>query len=67
MARTEWDLVNVEITEEFEYCPFGQEIKVHGYIKNRITGKLAYVGNVCINRSIRFDTGNMFDGLKSAL
>ena len=28
------------------------------------TGKKTYVGNVCINRFIGIDTGNLFDGLR---
>lgn len=64
VARTEWDLVGVEITEEFDNCPCSQEIKEHCYITNRITGQSTYVGNVCINRFIGIDTGNLFDGLK---
>lgn len=64
VARAEWDLVSVEITEEFDNCPCGQEIKEHCYIKNRITGKSTYVGNVCINRFIGINTGNLFSGLK---
>lgn len=64
VARTEWDLVSVEITEDVDHCPCGQEIKEHCYITNRITGNSTYVGNVCINRFIRIDTGNLFDGLK---
>lgn len=64
VARTEWDLVGVEITEEFDNCPCGQEIKEHCYITNRITVESTYVGNVCINRFIGIDTGTLFDGLK---
>lgn len=64
VARTEWDLVSVEITEDFDHCPCGQEIKEHCYINNRITGHSTYVGNVCINRFIGIDTGSLFDGLK---
>lgn len=64
VARTEWDLVSVEITRTFHHCPCGQEIKEHCYITNRITGQSTYVGNVCINRFIGIDTGNLFDGLK---
>lgn len=63
-ARTEWDLVAVEISEEFDNCPCGQEIKEHCYIRNRLNGNSTYVGNVCINRFIQIDTGNLFDGLK---
>lgn len=63
-ARTEWDLIFVEISEELDQCPCGQKILEHCYIKNRITGKETYVGNVCINRFLGIDTGNLFDGLK---
>ena len=64
VARQEWDLVGVEISEEFDNCPCGQEIKEHCYITNRVTRNSTYVGNVCINRFIQIDTGNLFDGLK---
>ncbi|MBU9461647.1 hypothetical protein KTE57_18915 [Burkholderia multivorans] len=64
IARTEWPLVAVEISEEFDHCPCGQEIKEHCYIRNRLNGNETYVGNVCINRFIQIDTGNLFDGLK---
>jgi len=64
VARTEWDLVAVEISEEFDNCPCGQEIKEHCYIRNRLNANATYVGNVCINRFIQIDTGNLFDGLK---
>ncbi|QBH00045.1 hypothetical protein [Xanthomonas oryzae] len=64
VARTEWDLVGVEITEDFDRCPCGQEIKEHCYITNRITGESTYVGNVCINRFLGISTGTLFDGLK---
>jgi len=63
-ARTEWKLVAVEISDEFDNCPCGQEIKEHCYIENTRTGNKTYVGNVCINRFIGIDTGNLFDGLK---
>lgn len=63
-ARKEWSLVGVEISEEFDSCPCGQEIKEHCYIENKLTGQRTYVGNVCINRFIGIDTGNLFDGLK---
>lgn len=63
-ARTEWHLVAVEISNEFDECPCGQSIKEHCYIKNRITGHETYVGNVCVNRFIGIDTGTLFDGLR---
>ena len=64
IARREWDLVDVELSEELDNCPCGQEIREHCYIRNRLTGHTTYVGNVCINRFIGIDTGNLFDGLK---
>lgn len=63
-ARQEWDLVGVEISEEWDNCPCGQDIKEHCYIRNRLNQNATYVGNVCINRFIQIDTGNLFDGLK---
>ena len=64
VAKTEWDLVGVEITEEFDHCPCGQNIKEHCFIKNRLTNHQTYVGNVCINRFMGIATGSLFDGLK---
>lgn len=63
-ARTEWVLEFVEVSEEFDSCPCGQEIKEHCYIRNTLTGLQTYVGNVCVNRFIGIDTGNLFDGLR---
>ncbi|MGQ5522940.1 hypothetical protein ACUHMQ_06720 [Chitinimonas sp. PSY-7] len=63
-ARSEWVLQSVEISEEFDSCPCGQEIKEHCYIRNTLTGHQTYVGNVCVNRFIGIDTEQLFDGLK---
>jgi hypothetical protein len=63
-ARLEWQLIAVEISDEWDSCPCGQDIKEHCYIQNRLNGNSTYVGNVCINRFIRIDTGNLFDGLR---
>ncbi len=63
-ARSEWDLVGVEVSEEFDNCPCGKEIKEHCYIRNRLTRHTTYVGNVCINRFMQIETGNLFEGLK---
>lgn len=64
IARREWILIGVEVSEEFDNCPCGQEIKEHCYIQNTINGNTTYVGNVCINRFIGIETGNLFAGLK---
>lgn len=63
-AATEWDLVAIEISDEFDSCPCGQDIKEHCFIHNRVTGHRTHVGNVCINRFLAIDTGTLFDGLK---
>lgn len=63
-ARLEWELVRVEISEEFDTCPCGKDIKEHCFIRNRYTKSETYVGNVCINRFIGIDTGSVFDGLR---
>lgn len=63
-AKAEWHLVAIEISEEFDNCPCGQEIKEHCYIRNKLNGNETYVGNVCINNFLEIDTGNLFDGLK---
>lgn len=63
-ARTEWRLIGIEVSEEFDPCPCGQEIKEHCYIQNQLNGNMTYVGNVCVNRFIGIETGNLFLGLK---
>ncbi|KWS74868.1 hypothetical protein [Pseudomonas amygdali] len=63
-ARLEWVLDTVEVSEEFDQCPCGQDIKEHCYIRNRRNGNKTYVGNVCINRFMQIETGNLFEGLK---
>ncbi|HFX3223688.1 TPA: hypothetical protein ACID9T_006237, partial [Pseudomonas aeruginosa] len=64
VARREWSLVAIEVTEEFDQCPCGQDIKEHCYIRNSLNGNQTYVGNVCINRFLQINTGNLFEGLK---
>lgn len=64
LARTEWVLEYVEVSEETDSCPCGQTIKEHCYIRNTVTGHQTYVGNVCVNRFMGMDTGSLFDGLK---
>lgn len=64
MAVREWDLIGIEMSEEFDSCPCGQPIKEHCYIKNKVNGNTVYVGNVCINRFLGINTGNLFDGLQ---
>ncbi|HEF4729107.1 hypothetical protein KDW57_03415 [Burkholderia multivorans] len=63
-ARVEWILEFVEVSDEFDSCPCGQDIKEHCYILNKVTDHRTYVGNVCVNRFIGIDTGSLFDGLR---
>lgn len=63
-ARKEWRLIGIELSEEFDNCPCGKEIKEHCYIENTKTHNKTYVGNVCINRFIGIETGNLFNGLR---
>lgn len=63
VARSEWHLAGVNISEDLGSCPCGQDIKGHCYITNRIAGESTCVGNVCINKAIGTDTGTPFDGL----
>ena len=64
VARYEWILIGVELSEEWDFCPCGHEIKEHCYIQNKNNQNRTYVGNVCINRFMAIDTGNLFGGLK---
>lgn len=63
-AKNEWRLVGVEINEDWDNCPCGQAIKELCYIENQLNGNKTYVGNVCVNRFIGIETGNLFSGLK---
>ena len=64
LARGEWRLIGIEVSEEFDNCPCGKQIKEHCYIRNSLNGNTTYVGNVCVNRFLEIETGNLFAGLK---
>ena len=64
-AKKEWELDYVSIAENTESCPCGQEnIKELCYIKNTLNGNITFVGNVCVNKFVGIDTGNIFNGIK---
>jgi len=63
-AKAEWKLIGIEIVEEFDKCPCGQDIKELCYIENQVNQNQTYVGNICINRFLEIQTGNLFVGLK---
>jgi hypothetical protein len=52
------------VQEDWDNCPCGKEIKELCYIQNQLNGNKTYVGNVCVNRFIGIDTGNLFAGLR---
>ena len=64
-ARKEWVLVDVEINHNWDHCPCGQNIKELCYLENQLNKNRTYVGNVCVNRFIGIDTGNLFAGFKT--
>lgn len=66
-ARLEWNLFHVELVDHSDHCPCGHPIKELCYIRNSINGHETYVGNICVNRFIGIDTGNLFPGLRRIL
>ena len=64
VAKNEWKLVGVEMHEDFDHCPCGQQIKELCHLENELNSNKTFVGNVCVNRFIGIDTGNLFAGLK---
>lgn len=67
IAKKEWILIGVQIHSCSIVCPCGKPIKEMCYIKNKVTGKKTYVGNVCINQFLEIKTDNLFQGLKRIL
>lgn len=64
IAKKEWKWVGLEVHENWTNCLCGKDIKEQCYLKNTVNGNETYVGNVCINKFIGIDTGNIFAGLK---
>lgn len=63
-AKNGWRLVGVEVQEDWDTCPCGKGIKELCYIENQLNNNKTHVGNVCANRFIGIDTGNLFAGLR---
>lgn len=63
-AKNEWKLVDVQFDDDWDNCPCGQSIKELCYIENVLNQNKTYVGNVCVNKFIGIQTGNLFAGLK---
>lgn len=63
-AKNEWRLVGIEVQENWDNCPCGKEIKELCHLENQLNKSKTYVGNVCVNKFLGIDTGNIFAGLK---
>jgi len=63
-ARNEWEFTYAEYHDDTDHCPCGQVIKELCFIRNILNGNETYVGNVCVNRFMKIDTGNLFEGLR---
>lgn len=65
LARAEWDLHEIYFVDEPTTClcthfPIIEVCVLH----NRLNGKLAEVGNVCVNKFLGLPSKIIFDGLK---
>jgi len=65
IARKEWHLVSIYDVSEPDTCLCGHTPIIEiCEIENRITGRRADVGNICIKRFMGFRSDLIFDGLK---
>lgn len=63
-AKQEWIVDGFTLDDDWDECPCGKEIKELCHLRNIKNGNQTYVGNICVNRFIELDTGNLFAGLK---
>lgn len=63
-ACNEWDVLYFDLSEYWDNCPCGQDIKELCYIKNSLNGNTTFVGNVCVNKFMAINTTNVVAGLK---
>lgn len=66
-ARNEWKVIGVHIERNWDACPCGQPIKELCFLENKITKQRTYVGNICVNRFMGIETGNLLEGLKKIM
>ena len=66
IAKAEWDLDSIEYADEYgnEHCLCGHNILEMCWLKNRLNGNLALVGNVCVKRFTGIRSDLVFDGLR---
>lgn len=66
-ARSEWKVIGAHIEHEWDECPCGQPIKELCFLENKVTKQRTYVGNICVNRFMGIETGNLLSGLKKII
>lgn len=64
IAKSEWTLDFIYVTENFEHCPCTQKIKEHCVIRNKRNANRTFVGNVCVKRFMDIDARKLFNGLR---
>lgn len=67
LARNEWKVIGAHIEHDWDECPCGQPIKELCFLENKITKHRTYVGNICVNRFMGIETGNLLSGLKKIM
>lgn len=63
-ARTEWELDSIYQSDEPLACPCGKTILEICVIRNRVTGEVTEVGNVCVNHFLRLPSERLFQSIR---
>ncbi|MEJ5174583.1 hypothetical protein [Erwinia sp. MYb416] len=64
VAKREWVLNSIEISEKEAYCPCGQKIKEHCFITNKLNNNATCVGSICMHKFLEIPTRTLFLGLR---
>lgn len=65
VAKLEWVLDGVCVTQEFGRCPCGVRIKAHCCLLNRRNGNTTWVCNVCVHKFMDINADALFGALNS--
>lgn len=63
-ARREWEFFHAEYHGDFDNCPLWPRHQGALLLRNRVTRRQTYVGNVCVRRFMGIETGALFDGIR---
>ena len=64
-ALPEWSIDRIYWERDPETCLCTHHpINEYCFLLNHVTGREALVGNVCVKRFMRIDSGNLIDGIK---